>query len=169
MATERFKNGLMNVFTVCPATPMLAAPNPKLSSGSVPDVKTFVKNGVLRTNATKWLSSGSAADVTENRPKNPWVDVMKSGSTADVVTVGLTGCAARVGGSNSRRAAASAVKAAACTGADGVFGALVAVAFFTTDDLASPLLRSLPDFFGVAVVSSACFVECRRGLGASLV
>ena len=52
MATEKFKNGLMNVSTVCPATPMLAAPNPKLSSGSAPEVKTFVKIGVEKTTAT---------------------------------------------------------------------------------------------------------------------
>ena len=52
MAIEKLKNGLVNVFTVCPAIPMLAAPNPKLSSGSVPEVKTFVNNGVEMTNAT---------------------------------------------------------------------------------------------------------------------
>ena len=52
MAIEKFKNGLMNVPTVCPARPMLAAPNPKLSSGSVPEVKTKVKSGLSKTNAT---------------------------------------------------------------------------------------------------------------------
>jgi hypothetical protein len=52
MAIEKVKNGLMNVFTVCPGNPMLAAPNPRLSSGSDPEVKTFVKNGVWRTKAT---------------------------------------------------------------------------------------------------------------------
>lgn len=52
MAIVKFKNGLMNVFTVCPGNPMLAAPNPKLSSGSAPEVKIFVKNGVDKTNAT---------------------------------------------------------------------------------------------------------------------
>jgi hypothetical protein len=52
MAIEKFKNGLMNVFTVCPANPMLAAPNPKLSSGSAPEVRILVKNGVEKTNAT---------------------------------------------------------------------------------------------------------------------
>ena len=31
---------------------MLAAPNPKLSSGSVPEVKISVKNGVEMTTAT---------------------------------------------------------------------------------------------------------------------
>jgi hypothetical protein len=86
--TAKFKNGLMNVFTVFPATPVLAAPNPKLSSGSVPDVKTSVKIGVEKTNATKLLSLGSAADVTENRPKL-WGEVMKSGSTAELVRAGV--------------------------------------------------------------------------------
>ena len=52
MAIEKFRNGLMNVPTVFPATPMLAAPNPKLSSGSVPEVKTKVKIGVEKTTAT---------------------------------------------------------------------------------------------------------------------
>ncbi len=52
MAIEKVKNGLMNVFTVCPGKPMLAAPNPKLSSGSAPEVKTSVKNGVWITTAT---------------------------------------------------------------------------------------------------------------------
>jgi hypothetical protein len=85
MAIEKFKNGLMNVPTVCPATPVLAAPNPKLSSGSVPDVKTNVKIGLSKTNATKLLSSGSAADVVENRTKS-WVELMKPGSTAELVS-----------------------------------------------------------------------------------
>jgi hypothetical protein len=85
MAIEKFKNGLMNVPTVCPATPVLAAPNPKLSSGSAPEVKTKVKIGLSKTNATKLLSSGSAADVVENRPKL-WVELMKPGSTAELVS-----------------------------------------------------------------------------------
>jgi hypothetical protein len=52
-----------NVFTVCPGTPVLAAPNPKLSSGSAPEVKISVKNGVEKTTATKLSPAGSAADV----------------------------------------------------------------------------------------------------------
>ena len=77
----KFKDGLCNVFTVCPGTPVLAAPNPNLSSGSAPEVKIFVKNGVEKTTATKLSSAGSAADVIENRPKFR-VELMNPGSTA---------------------------------------------------------------------------------------
>ena len=84
MANEKFPNGVMNVPTVNPATPMLAAPNPKLSSGSVADVKTNVKRRDSRTNATYLLSSGSAADVVEKRPKSR-VELMKPGSAVELV------------------------------------------------------------------------------------
>ena len=52
MAIVKLRFGVIKVFTVCPARPMLAAPNPKLSSGSVPEVKTSVKNRVEKTIAT---------------------------------------------------------------------------------------------------------------------
>lgn len=128
----------MNVFTVCPATPMLAAPNPRLSSGSVPEVKTFVKNGVEKTTATKLLSSGSPADVIENRPKKFMVELIKPGSDAGLATAGVLPTVSvtsplvigRGGGStmvdavlacsDSRRATASSNKSAGgCTGAVG--------------------------------------------------
>jgi hypothetical protein len=129
IASEKVKNGLMNVFTVCPATPMPAAPSPRLSSGSAPEVKTSVKNGVCMTTATKSLSSGSAADVIENRPKKLLVEVMKSGSaTSALVTWPATGLIAVDGvdnvWSNSRRAKASSVNNAGCCAGD--VGALLA-------------------------------------------
>lgn len=53
MSIEKFNSGLTKVFTVCPATPVLAAPSPKLPSGSAPDVKMSVKIGLVIANATK--------------------------------------------------------------------------------------------------------------------
>ena len=67
---------------------MLVAPNPKLSSGSAPEVKISVKCGAEKTTATKSLSSGSAADVSENRPKF-MVELINPGSTALLAAFGV--------------------------------------------------------------------------------
>src|SRR5438132_1276527 len=110
---------------------------------------------------------------------------MKSGSTADVLTVGAAGGSAVADGSNSRRVKASIAKAAGCTGAAGALGAVVAVAALTSDWEGAPAPRfrtTASGFFGfgpmsagpveeveVVAVSLGCFGGCRRGLGASLV
>lgn len=63
-AIELFKNGatgLWNVIIVWPG-----APKPKV--GSAPEVSPSVKSGLAILVATKFLSSGSARDVVENKP-----------------------------------------------------------------------------------------------------